>query len=141
MKVSQLLLLAVTLLLSSYAFAGEFQIAPVEIDSDNQWAQGNLIAARFSKNEEERIGCAVGNGRLSPGHPDRDHYAYCEASLGNGVDAYCITYDTAMIDTIAGINTLSFVFFQWENGLDGMSYCTHVTVATRSIHISDKLKP
>ena len=140
MKIIRLLLPAAILLLSSHALAGEFQIAPVEIDFDKQEAQGNLIAARFSKNEEERIGCAVGNGVLSPGQPDNDHYAYCEASLGNGVDAYCLTYDAAMIDTISSINTFSFVFFKWEF-LGGYNYCTHVTVATRSIHIPEKLKP
>ena len=140
MKFIRLLLPAAILLLSSHAYAGEFQIAPVEIDFDNQTAQGNLIAARFSKNEEERIGCAVGNGVLSPGAPDNHNYAYCEASLGNGVDAYCITFDPAMINTIASINTLSFVYFRWEH-LGGYQQCTHVTVATRSIHIPDKLKP
>ena len=140
MKILQLLLPAAIMLLSSLAYAGEFQIAPVEIDFDNQAAQGNLIAARFSKNDAERIGCAVGNGVLSPGQPDNPHYAYCEASLGNGVDTYCITYDAAMIDTIASINTLSFVYFKWEY-LSGEQVCTHVTVATRSIHIPDKLKP
>jgi hypothetical protein len=137
MKIIQLLLPAAILLLSSHAYAGEFHIAPVEIDFNAQSAQGNLIAARFSKNEEERIGCAVGNGVQSLGHPTNDHYAYCEASLGNGVNAYCITYDPAMIDTIASINTLSFVYFEWSG--DGL--CTHVTVATRSIHIPEKLKP
>ena len=130
MKIIQLLLTATILLLASHAYAGEFQIAPVKIDFDNQEAQGNLIAARFSRNEEERIGCAVGNG-------DKVHYAYCEASLGNGKDAFCITYDPAMIDTIASINTLSFVYFKWDNS----ETCTHVTVATRSIHIPEKLKP
>ena len=140
MKIIQLLLPAAILLLSSHVYAGEFQIAPVEIDFDNQWAEGNLIAARFSKNEEERIGCAVGNGVRSPGHPAKDHYAYCEASLGNGVDAFCITYDAAMIDTIASINTLSYVYFEWENR-SGDNRCTHVTVATRSIHIPERFKP
>ncbi len=38
MKIIQLLLPAAILLLSSQAYAGEFQIAPVEIDIDDQWA-------------------------------------------------------------------------------------------------------
>ena len=130
MKIIRLLLPAAILLLSSYAYAGEFKIAPVEIDFTNQVAQGNLIAARFSKNEEERIGCAVGYG-------EKGHYAYCEASLGNGKEAICFTYDPAIIDTIASINTFSFVYFQWDKN----ESCTHVTVATRSIHIPEKLKP
>ena len=130
MKTFQLLLPAAILLLSSYVYAGAFKIAPVDIDFDKQWAQGNLIAARFSDNEEERIGCAVGYG-------EKGQYAYCEASLGTGKDAICTTFDPAMIDTIASINTFSFVYFQWDK--DGL--CTHVTVATRSIHIPSKLKP
>ena len=140
MKIVQLLVTAAILLLSSHAYAGEFQYSPVKIDLENYVAQGNLLAARFSKNEEERIGCAVGSGVLSPGLPDNPHYAYCEASLGNGVDALCITYDPEMIDTIASINAFSFVYFQWEY-LKGYPQCTHVTVATRSIHIPEKLKP
>ena len=140
MKFIQLLLTASMLLLSSHNFAGEFQVAPVEIDFDKRVAKGNLIAARFSSNNEERIGCAVGNGVQSPHHPDSDHYAYCEASLGDGLDAYCITYDAVMIDTIASINTFSFVYFEWEHEA-GEDLCTHVTVATRSIHIPAKLKP
>lgn len=129
------LLLSTLMLLSSLAFAGEFHVAPVTIvvDGDAGRASGNLIAARFSENDEERIGCAVGNG-------DVGHYAYCEASLGQGNDALCITYDPAMIDTIASINTFSFVYFEWK--FDGTeNICTHVTVATRSIHIPSKLKP
>ena len=134
MKIIQLLLTAAILLLSSHAYAGKFQIAPVEIDFTAQKAQGNLIAARFSKNEEERIGCAVGNN-------DKVHYAYCEASLGNEKDAFCITDDPAMIDTIASINTFSFVYFEWKYDELGDAVCSHVTVATRSIHIPEKLKP
>ena len=130
MKAIQLLLPAVILLLPLQVFAGEFQIAPVKIDLENREAQGNLLAARFSKNEEERIGCAVG-------HREKTHYAYCEASLGNDTDAYCITFDPAMIDTIASINTMSFVNFRWNKD----EVCTDVTVATRSVHISEKLKP
>ena len=130
MKIIQLLLAAAMLLLSSHAYAGAFQIAPVKIDLDNREAEGNLIAARFSRNEEERIGCAVG-------HRGGVHYAYCEASLGSGIDAFCVTYDPAMIDTIASINTFSFVNFAW----DKENVCTDVTVATRSIHIPEKLKP
>ena len=111
------LLLSTLMLLSSLAFAGEFHVAPVTIvvDGDAGRASGNLIAARFSEN-------------------------YCEASLGQGNDALCITYDPAMIDTIASINTFSFVYFEWK--FDGTeNICTHVTVATRSIHIPSKLKP
>ena len=133
MKLIKLLLVAAMLLLSSQTFAGEFHVALVEIDFDNQQAQGNLIAARFSENDEERIGCALGNGDGRP-------YAYCEASLGAGNDAFCITYDAAMIDTIASINTFSFVYFKWEHKV-GEDLCRHVTVATRSIHIPSRLKP
>ena len=41
-----------------------------------------------------------------------------------------------MINTISSINTFSYVYFQWDD--EGM--CTHVTVATRSIHIPEKIE-
>jgi len=135
MKFIQLLLTATMVLLSSLAFAGEFKIAPVTIDLDNQWAEGNLIAARFSKNPHERIGCAVGNGVKSP-FGDNGAYAYCEAALRPKLKAFCASDDPSMIDTIASINIFSYVYFEWKDDV-----CTHVTVATRSIHIPSALKP
>jgi hypothetical protein len=128
MKLFQLLLATALLLVCTHGFAGAFNPAPVAIDLDGQVAEGNLIAARFSANEAERIGCAAGYGN--------GHYAYCEASLGDGIDAFCITHDPVMIDTIASINTFSYVYFQWDD--EGI--CTHVTVATRSIHIPEKIE-
>ena len=136
MKLLQSLVPAVLLLVCAQAFAGAYNAAPVYIDIEEQWAEGNLIAARFSDNDAERIGCAVGNGVLSP-DPANAHYAYCEASLVAGESVSCLTYDPAMIDTIASINSFSYVYFRWND--EGM--CTHVTVATRSTHIPGKLKP
>lgn len=140
MKLIKLLLPAVLMLICSQAFGGAFQVAPVSIDFDNQQAEGNLVAARASENPYERIGCAVGSGTESP-FGDGRQYAYCEASLTDnpGFDAWCLTDDAAMIDTIASINTFSFVYFQWDDG-PGYKVCTHVTVATRSIHIPQKIK-
>jgi len=138
MNFVRLLLSAAMLLMSSVAFAGMFKIDPVTIFDygDTGRAGGNLIAARFSDNDYERIGCAVGNG-------DDGAYAYCEASLVADDDGgvYCITYDPSMIDTIASIDTLSYVYFEWKYDGVGANLCTHVTVATRSIHIPAKLKP
>ena len=138
MKLMQLLLPAALLLLSSHAFAGEFRIAPVTINEAHSWAEGNLIAARFSESDLERIGCAVGNGV--------EHYAYCEAKDAEGLVAACLTDDPAMIETIASINTFSYVYFAWEGDIwigrpQPMPKCEHVTIATRSIHIPAKLKP
>lgn len=127
------LLLSATLLLSFTAYAGLFKIDPVTIVGDEEAgrASGNLIAARFSENEYERIGCAVA-------YREDKQFAYCEASLEPGDESgvYCVTEDPVVIDTIASINTFSYVYFAWESGK-----CTEVTVATRSIHIPAKLKP
>lgn len=137
MKPIRFLLPAVMLLLSASAFSGAFQVAPVMIDAVNGKAEGNLIAARFSASESERIGCAVGYGA--------QHYAYCEATDADGVVAGCITGDPVMIETIASINTFSFVYFtwagdKWDGWPDPMPECTHVTVATRSTHIPEKIE-
>ena len=137
MKLAKLLLPALLPLLCSQAFAGAFNVAPVSIDFENQTASGNLIAARASESPHERIGCAVGYGNLV------GHFAYCEATDADDNDIACITYDAGMIDTIASINTFSFVFFRWEEGHSlppGFELCTRVTVATRSIHIPQKFK-
>ena len=134
----RLLLSAAILLVSSFAYAGAFKIAPVTIFDNGETgnAGGNLIAARFSDNEYERIGCAVASGDNGP-------YAYCEASLDADDDGgvYCITYDASMINAIASINTLSYVYFEWKFDGVNKNLCTHVTVATRSIHIPSKFKP
>jgi hypothetical protein len=137
MKTLILFMAAAMLLLSSQTFAGAFHVAPVEIDFDKKTARGNLIAARASESPHERIGCAVGYGYLL------GHYAYCEATDADENAIKCITYDPDMIDTIASINTFSFVYYAWEEGHsvpEGFELCTHVTVATRSIHIPEKIE-
>lgn len=134
MKVARLLLAAAMLLMSSFAFAGAFEIAPVTINDFGATgeAYGNLLGARFSDNDNEWIGCAVAYGDDGP-------YAYCEASLVADDDGnvYCVTEDSSMIDMIASINIFSYVYFRWDSAGD----CTHVTVATRSLYIPQKLKP
>ena len=140
MKLIQLLLPASMLLLSSLAFAGEFKVAPVSIDFDEQVAEGNLIAARASESPHERIGCGVGAGYVL------GHYANCEATDATNNHITCITDEPEMIDTIASINTFSYVYFTWGavdgKGAppDGYEWCRHVTVATRSIHIPEKIE-
>ena len=140
MKLIQLVLPAAMLLLSSLAFAGAFHVAPVSIDFDEQVAEGNLIAARASESPHERIGCDVGSGYLL------GHYAICEATDATNNQIQCITDEPEMIDTIASINTFSYVYFTWgdvegkEDPPDGYEWCRHVTVATRSIHIPEKIE-
>ena len=140
MKLIQLLLPAAMLLLSSHAIAGEFNVARVDIDFGEQVAEGNLIAARASNNQYERIGCGVGAGYVL------GHYANCEATDATNNHIQCITDEPEMIDTIASINTYSYVYFTWGtvdgkgDPPDGYEWCRHVTFATRSVHIPEKIE-
>ena len=142
MKTLTLCAAATMLLLSSSVFSGAFSAGGVVIagGSDGN-ARGTLSAVRASDNDVERIGCAIGYGYV------RGHYAYCEATDADGIVAGCITDDVDMINTIASINTFSFVYFEWDGEQrepgelqSDWPTCAHVTVATRSTHIPEKIK-
>ena len=133
MKTLLRFLAAGMLLVSSVAYAGFSFVGQfgVEINSDDQWARGITTTARFSDDPEEHIGCGVRHTLIDG---VLDSWGFCQASISPDIYVNCIALNAELIDKIAGLNSFSFVEFNWdENG-----ECTHFGFSTQSGHIPGK---
>jgi hypothetical protein len=135
------------MLCSLNAFAGAFvnDLVRVQIflDPDNNfyYAAGGLIAARFSDNDVEAIGCGV--WKFEDGAND---FGFCQATDETGQRYSCATLNTEMMESIYALSENSFIKFyarDWEVGeqqpvtgsWDGA--CTMVRTSTQSQYIFD----
>ena len=128
MKV-KILVTALFALFSIAAFAGRHQPAPLVIDMDYRFAQGDMLTAANSVNSDEFIGCGV----RSYGSGYR--WGFCQAADDDGNFVNCITESDVLIDAIQGIADHSLITFSW----DDTSTCTRVGFSTQSFYI-DKVK-
>lgn len=79
MKLIRWVIPVALVLLCWNAFAGQYSASPVFIDDlDTHTAGGNLYATRFTPDELQMIGCALGSGT-------RGTYGYCSANNGKAV--------------------------------------------------------
>jgi hypothetical protein len=126
----QLLKLCVILSgLSTLAWAGDISDVFVEIDLVERSARGNMLDARFSDNEFERIGCGISSFAFSDGSVSQQ--GWCQASLMKGENTICFTENWALLDSIKAINDYSFISFRWDKAGD----CSSIYVSTQSQYI------
>ena len=116
-------------LFSPLIWAGSTSDIFVEIDLIERHAKGNMLDARFSENEFERIGCGLSSYVLSNG--DIAQQGWCQASLTKGENTICFTENWALIDSIKAIDDYSYISFRWDKVGD----CTSVYVSTQSQYI------
>jgi hypothetical protein len=129
MKKNLISIVVLSSFLTPTIWAGATSEMPVEIDLVERTAQGNMLDARFSDNEFERIGC----GLSSTVHADGEitQQGWCQASLTKGENTICFTEHWALLDQIKAVDDYSFIKFRW----DKLGDCTFIHVSTQSQYI------
>lgn len=134
---SKILLTTVITLFSSLALAGLHAPAPIIIDLDAGFAQGDMLTAANSVNSDEFIGC--GTRSVDDGVNPAFRFGFCQAQLNGGESLVCTTVNDALIDEIRASNDFSFVTFSWTDDGAGVLTCTRVGFSTQSFYL-DKVK-
>ena len=126
--------------ISTQAFAGAVQPAPVTVDLDNMFATGDMVSARTDKkNDETFIGCGTRNFETGEGLP-LFNWAFCQANDGDGNQITCFTQNPDLVETIHAINDFSFITFGWtEDELGGLN-CSRMGFSTQSFYIGKEVK-
>ena len=132
----KILLTLVVALFSSAVFAGLHQPAPIMIDLDNGFAQGDMLTAANSVNSDEFIGCGT---RSFDDGVIAFRTGFCQAQENGGESITCFTFSDALIDEMRASNDFSFITFSWvDDGFGGLT-CTRVGFSTQSFYL-DKVK-
>ncbi len=127
----KLLISAIMAVASFASSAGVVQPANVVIDTDNRSAQGDMVTARFSDNENELIGCGQ-RTLLTGGEPIS--WAFCQARTTEDDLIICFTQDENLLKQMRTINSYSFVTFRWDENGD----CSYVGFSTQSMYIPNQ---
>ena len=120
-------------LVATVALGGLVQPAPVIVDLDNMTAQGDMVTARYSKNDTEFIGCGVRH--LDDGAGGVFPFGFCQAEDADGDAIICVTFNVGLIDAIRGSSDFSFLTFDW----DEEKTCTRIGFSTQSFYLPKKL--
>jgi hypothetical protein len=136
MKIIKLAIVAISVAVASFAFAGLVQPAPVMItlNEDNSgFAQGDMLTARYSDNDVEFIGC--GTRTIEAGGP-LFHFGFCQATDSEGNMAFCSTNDADLLTSMRATADYSFVTFGFNT--DGV--CTRIGFSTQSFYLPNKVQ-
>jgi len=101
----------------------------VEIDLVERSAKGNMVDARFSEKEHERIGCGLSAMTFSNG--ETAEQGWCQASLSKGENTICFTENPILLDTIKAIDDYSYISFKWNK----LGDCDFIHASTQSQYI------
>ena len=135
MKLKQLLAVGVLALGSSVALAGLVMDQPVTVtlNADGSGnAAGNMVTARFSKNDVEFIGCGV--RRIDNGAGGVVLFAFCQAADAANVQGFCTTDNPNLIASIGDNDDFSFITFAWN----AAGECRAIGNSTQSFYIPKK---
>lgn len=121
-------------LFASTAFAGQVQPAPVMVDLDNRAAQGDMVTARYSKNDVEFIGCGTRN--VSDGVGGLIKFGFCQATDADEVNIVCFTQDAGLVDSMAASGEFAFITFGWDENEE----CTRIGFSNQSFYLPEGLK-
>jgi len=136
MKIIKLAIVAIAVAVTSFAFAGLVQPAPVTITmnpDDSGFAQGDMLTARYSDNDVEFIGC--GTRTIKNGGP-LFHFGFCQATDSEGNFAFCSTNDAELLTSMRATADYSFVTF----GFDENGECNRIGFSTQSFYIPNKVQ-
>lgn len=127
-------------LVASFAFAGLVQPAPVDVDLDNSFAQGDQLTARTSTGDTEFIGC--GTRVFDDGMGNSFVFGFCQASDADGDEITCFTQSPALLDAMKAIDSYAFITFNWDDDGFGGAECIRVGFSTQSFYLPDpNIKP
>lgn len=129
MKMRSVFFIALAMLFASSAYAGFVQPAPVNVDTVNRIATGDMATARFADNEDEFIGC--GMRFISDGAGGVIAWGFCQARQEGGESLTCFTQDAALIDAMKATSDYSYISFSWDEEEE----CTRIGFSTQSFYI------
>jgi len=131
MKIRMVLSTAALTLLTAAAFAGLTQPAPVIVNLDMMFAQGDQVSARTAKDDVTAIGCGIRTFE----EPDFSiEFGFCQATDSDGVGARCFTENPKLLDTMKTISDFAFISFSWQDDGNGGAECTRVGTSTQSFY-------
>ena len=126
--------LAAMILASSASFAGLAISKSVSVDAEAGIAEGDMAAARYSRDDVEYIGCTVEHTDVGGG--DTFVLGICQARDSLGETAVCVTYRPEMIQSISGINDTSHIQFIWDEFFE----CQQIRISTSSQYLPDYVR-
>jgi hypothetical protein len=135
MKLKRLMAVGVLALGSSAALAGLVTDQPVVVTLNGDGsgsANGNMVTARFSKNEVEFIGCGL--RRIDDGAGGVILFAFCQAADAANVQGFCMTENPDLIASIGDQDDFSFITFAWN----AAGECRSIGNSTQSFYIPSK---
>jgi hypothetical protein len=127
-----------TLLMMSTTFAGQVQPALVDVDLENNFAGGDMVSARASKDDDVFIGCGIRNFDFDEGDPYA--FGFCQAEDADGDRALCFTENPHLLDAMKALSDYSYITFSYtvetdEEGNES-STCTRIGNSTQSFYLS-----
>lgn len=135
MNIRHLITILACVSLAAAAHAGLVQPAPVDVELDNQIANGDMLTARTSSNSVEFIGCGV---RQFDDGINEFAFGFCQAGDADENQITCFTQTPSLLETIRAISDNSFVTFSWRDDGQGGAECVRVGFSTQSFYLPDE---
>ncbi len=120
--------------ISGAAIAGSVQPFPVDVDLTTRIANGDMVTARYSANDNEFIGCGI--RKFDDGAGGATAFGFCQAEDADGERGFCNTANEDLLDAISSSAAFSFVTFSWDE--DGN--CTRIGFSNQSFYLPKGLK-
>ena len=120
---------------SALAIAGYTQPAPVTVtvNADGSGtANGDMVTARYSDNEIENIGCGV--RAIDDGAGGVWNYGFCQVRDASGVQGFCATERSDLLDVMKATSDFSFIIFSWN----AAGECTYIGFSTQSFYLPEQ---
>lgn len=133
MKFRYLFSAAVLALVTSGVYAGFTQPAPVVVDLDNGFAQGDQVTARATKNDVDFIGCGI--RVFDDGIFPTFDFGFCQAQDSDEVQVTCFTQNANLLEAMHATSDYAFITFSWvDDGFGGFE-CTRIGFSTQSFYL------
>lgn len=117
------------------AFAGTTQPAPVIVDLDANFAQGDMLTARDAKSDDVFIGC--GTRSFDDGFGGTFEFGFCQAQDEEVERGFCNTTNPGLTEAMGRLDGTSFVTFSWD---PNTGECTRVGSSTQSFYLDKHSK-
>lgn len=125
----QILVFIFLALFSSLAFSGLTQPAPVNVDLDNLFADGDQWTARTDDDNDVFIGCGI--RKFDNGLGGATAFGFCQAEDDEGERAFCNTFNAELLDAMASTSAFAYLTFSYNE--DGE--CTRIGNSTQSFYL------
>ena len=103
--------------------------APVDVDLTTRFAGGDMVTARYSKFDNEFIGCGI--RKISDGAGGIFSFGFCQAEDREEERVFCNTDDAGLLDAISSSAGFSYVTFSWNED----NQCTRIGFSNQSFYL------